>query len=124
MDSKEKDYSEQIDKTVETITTHVEKKSGTGLTSTINKWIDTLEDHKDLKTIASDLKKLKTAYEDKNFEKVVTLMATLGEETTKAAEMAKGSEATKIKALGKALLLDQKRLLNLCNIYKALEKNN
>lgn len=110
MDSKEKDYSEQIDKTVETITTHVEKKSGTGLTSTINKWIDTLEDHKDLKTIASDLKKLKTAYEDKNFEKVVTLMATLGEETTKAAEMAKGSEATKIKALGKALTAGSKTI--------------
>ena len=110
METKEKNYSEQIDKTIETITIHVEKKSGTGLTSTINKWIDTLEDHKDLKTIASDLKKLETAFEDKNFEKVVTLMATLGEETTKAAEMAKGSEATKIKSLGKALTSGSKTI--------------
>jgi hypothetical protein len=53
---------------------------------------------------------LKTAFEDKNFEKVVTLMATLGEETTKAAEMAKGSEATKIKALGKALSTGSKTI--------------
>ena len=113
METKEKDYAEQIDKTVETIAAHVEKKSGTGLSSTINKWIDTLEDHKDLKTIASDLKKLEKAFEDKNFEKVVTLMATLGEETTKAAEMAKGSEATKIKALGKALTAGSKTIAKL-----------
>jgi len=113
METKEKDYTEQIDKTVETIAAHVEKKSGTGLSSTINKWIDTLEDHKDLKTIASDLKKLEKAFEDKNFEKVVTLMATLGEETTKAAEMAKGSEATKIKALGKALTAGSKTIAKL-----------
>ena len=110
METKEKNYSEQIDKTVETIAAHVEKKSGTGLSSTINKWIDTLEDHKDLKMIASDLKKLEIAFENKNFEKVVTLMATLGEETTKAAEMAKGSEATKIKALGKALTAGSKTI--------------
>lgn len=113
METKEKDYAEQIDKTVETIAAHVEKKSGTGLSSTINKWIDTLEDHEDLKTIASDLKKLEKAFEDKNFEKVVTLMATLGEETTKAAEMAKGSEATKIKALGKALTAGSKTIAKL-----------
>ena len=113
METKEKDYTEQIDKTVETIASHVEKKSGTGLSSTINKWIDTLEDHKDLKTIASDLKKLEKAFEDKNFEKVVTLMATLGEETTKAAEMAKGVEATKIKALGKALTAGSKTIAKL-----------
>ena len=113
METKEKDYAEQIDKTVETIAAHVEKKSGTGLSSTINKWIDTLADHKDLKTIASDLKKLEKAFEDKNFEKVVTLMATLGEETTKAAEMAKGSEATKIKALGKALTAGSKTIAKL-----------
>ena len=37
-------------------------------------------------------------------------MATLGEETTKAAEMAKGSEATKIKALGKALSTGSKTI--------------
>jgi hypothetical protein len=110
METKEKNYSEQIDATVETISTHVEKKSATGLTTTINKWIDVLEDHKDLKTIASDLKKLQKAIEDKNFEKAVTLMATLGEETTKAAEMADGNEATKIKSLGKALTTSSKAI--------------
>jgi hypothetical protein len=110
METKEKSYAEQIEATVETIATHVEKKSGTGLTTTINKWIDVLEDHKDLKTIAGNLKKLKTAIDDKNVEKAVTLMATLGEETTKAAEMAEGSEATKIKSLGKALTSGSKAI--------------
>lgn len=110
METKEKNYAEQIDKTVETIATHVEKKSGTGLTSIINKWIDILEDHKDLKSIASNLKKLQQAIEDKKVDKAVTLMATLGEETTKAAEMAEGSEATKIKSLGKALTAGSKAI--------------
>lgn len=110
METKEKNYAEQIDATVMTINTHVEKKSGTGLTTTISKWIDVLEDHKDLKTIAANLKKLQKAIEDKNFEKAVTLMATLGEETTKAAEMADGSEATKIKSLGKALTTSSKAI--------------
>lgn len=113
METKEKNYTEQIEATVETITTHVEKKSGTGLSTTINKWIDVLEDHKDLKTIASNLKKLKTAIDDKNVEKAITLMATLGEETTKAAEMADGSEATKIKSLGKALTSGSKAIANM-----------
>jgi hypothetical protein len=63
-----------------------------------------------LKTIAGNLKKLKTAIDDKNVEKAVTLMATLGEETTKAAEMAEGSEATKIKSLGKALTSGSKAI--------------
>ena len=40
-------------------------------------------------------------------------MATLGEETTKAAEMAKGVEATKIKALGKALTAGSKTIAKL-----------
>ena len=110
METKEKNYAEQIDKTVETIATHVEKKSGTGLTSIINKWIDILEDHKDLKSIASNLKKLQQAIEDKKVDKAVTLMATLGEETTKAAEMAEGGEATKIKSLGKALTAGSKAI--------------
>ena len=110
METKEKDYTEQIDKTVRTISDHVEKKLGTGLTTVINKWIDILEDHKELKSIASNLKKLLQAIEDKHIEKAVTLMATLGEDTTKASEMANGSEATKIKALGKALTSGSKAI--------------
>jgi hypothetical protein len=110
METKEKNYAEQIDKTAETIATHVEKKSATGLSTTINKWIDTLEEHKDLKSIAGNLKKLQQAIEDKKGDKIVTLMATLGEETTKAAEMAEGSDVTKIKALGKSLTAGSKAI--------------
>jgi len=101
---------EEMDKTVATITTHVKKKSETSLTTTINKWIHILIEHRDLKTITTDLKKLKTALEDKNAEKVVTLIASLGEETTKAAAMAKGREGTTIKALEKALTTGSKTI--------------
>lgn len=110
MEAKEKDYADQIEKTVTTIETHVEKKSATGLSTTIDKWIDVLEEHKDLKTVASNLKKLKKAIDDKDAEKIVELMATLGEETTKASEMAEGKEATKIKVLGKALTAGSKAI--------------
>lgn len=114
MESKEKtnakSYGAEIDATVETIENHVEKKSGTGLTTTINKWIDTLEDHKELKTVASNLKKLKEAIDAKDTKKAVTLMETLGEQTTKAAAEAEGAEATKIKHLGKALTTASKAI--------------
>ncbi|MBC7641155.1 MAG: hypothetical protein H7174_02260 [Flavobacterium sp.] len=110
METKEKNYTEQIDATVETITTHVEKKSVTGLTTTLSKWIDVLEDHKDLKTIAANLKKLKQAIDDKEGKKIVSLMETLGEQVSDAAEMATGTEATKIKHLGKALTSGSKAI--------------
>lgn len=113
MEKKEKSYAEQIDTTAETIATHVEKKSVSGVSTTINKWIDVLTDHKDLKLIAGNLTKLKTAIEDKDAKKIVSLMETLGTETTKAAEMAEGSEATKIKSLGKALTAGSKTLAKL-----------
>jgi len=99
----EKNYGSQIDSTVKTIEDHVEKKSATGVTGTINKWIDALEDHEDLKTIGSNLNKLKEAVESKDSAKIVSLLGTLGEQTTKAADEAEGAEATKIKHLGKAL---------------------
>jgi hypothetical protein len=99
----ENNYEAQIDTTVSTIEGHVEKKSIAGLSGTINKWIDTLEDHKGFKTIAGNLSKLKDAIESKDADKIVSLLATLGEETSKAAEKANGTEATKIKHLGKAL---------------------
>ena len=110
METKEKNYGTQIDSTIETIQNHVEKKSGTGLTSTINKWIDTLEDHKGFKTIASNLNKLKEAIDGKNGEEAVALLATLGEQTTAAADKAEGAEATKIKHLGKALTTASKAI--------------
>jgi hypothetical protein len=40
-------------------------------------------------------------------------METLGEQTTKAAEMAEGTEGTKIKALGKALISGSKAISKL-----------
>ena len=110
METKEKNYTKQIDKTVETITAHVEKKSGTGLTTTISKWIDVLDEHKELRTIAADLKKLQQAIEDKDTQKAITLMATLGEETIKVADDAEGSEKMKIKALGKSLTTASKTI--------------
>jgi len=99
----EKDHGTQIDSTVKSIEDHVEKKTITGVSASINKWIDTLETHKGLKTIASNLNKLKDAIESKETKKIATLLETLGEETTKAADGADGAEATKIKNLGKAL---------------------
>ena len=110
MEIKEKDYTEHLDKTVKTVNDHVEKKSAAGLTTTINKWVDVLDEHKELKTIASNLKKLLQAIDDKNGQKIITLMETLGEETTKAAETAEGTEATKIKALGKTLTTGAKAI--------------
>lgn len=110
METKEKNHGTHIDSTIETIQNHVEKKSGTGLTSTINKWIDILEDHKDFKTIASNLNKLKDAIDSKDGEQAVALLATLGEQTTTAADKAEGAEATKIKHLGKALTTASKAI--------------
>lgn len=109
----ETNYGSQIDSTVKTIDEHVEKKSVAGVAGTINKWIDTLEDHEDLKTIASNLNKLKEAIESKDFKKVATLLETLGDETTKAADEAEGAEATKIKHLGKVLTTTSKAIAKL-----------
>lgn len=99
----EQNYEVQIDTTVSTIEGHVERRSLVGLSGTIEKWIGTLENYKELQTISGNLSKLKDAIESKNSDKIVSLLATLGEETSKAAQNAKGSEATRIKHLGKAL---------------------
>ena len=109
----EKSHGSQIDSTVKTIEEHLEKKSATGVSGVINKWIDTLEDHKSLKTIASNLHKLKEALESKDFKKVATLLETLGEQTTKAADAEEGAEATKIKHLGKVLATTSKAIAKL-----------
>jgi len=111
--SVEKSYSSQIDSTVKTIEEHIEKKSVSGIAVTIKKWIDVLEDQKGLKTIATNLNKLKDAIESKDFKKVATLLETLGEETTKVAGEAEGAEATKIKHLGKVLTTTSKAIAKL-----------
>jgi len=109
----EKNYGSQIDATVKTVEEHVAKKSGTGVTGVISKWIETLEEHKDLKTIATNLSKLKEAMEGKDFKKVATLLETLGEQTTRAAGETKDAEATKIKHLGKVLTTTSKAIAKL-----------
>lgn len=106
----EKNYEVQIDSAVKAIEDHVEKKSTTGVSGAINKWIETLESNKGLKTIASNLTKLKEALESKDADKIVTLLETLGEQTTKAADEAEGAEATKIKHLGKVLTTASKTI--------------
>jgi len=102
-----------IDSTIKTIEDHVEKGSTAGVATSINSWIKTLESHKELKTIASDLEKLKEAISAKDGKKIADLMTALGSETTKAAESAKGGEATKIKHLGKALSTAAKAIAKL-----------
>lgn len=93
----------EIDSTIKAIEEHVEKGTTTGVATTISGWIKTLEDYPELKTIGADLGKLKEAISAKNGKKIVDIMTKLGTATTEAAESAEGSEATKIKHLGKAL---------------------
>ena len=92
-----------IDSTIETLETHVEKESTTGVTSTINSWIKTLSEHKELKGIATDLEKLQDALAKKDGKSITSLLTKLGDETTKAGENAEEGDAKKIKMLGKAL---------------------
>lgn len=97
-----------LNATIEMIEKDVEKKSLTGASGAINKWITTLDMHEELKSISDKLQKLKNAIADKNGKKIVELMTEAGEETTKAAEMAEGDEAKKIKMLGKCLTASAK----------------
>jgi hypothetical protein len=98
-----KQNATHIDSTVKAIENGVEKGSTTGVLTTINGWIKTLESHPELKGIGSNLKKLKEAISAKDGKKIVELMTKLGLETTKAAESAEGGEVTKVKHLGKAI---------------------
>lgn len=99
----EKDYSKNLDSTTMMVEDHVEKKDLTGVSSSISGWITKLGEYDSLKTVAADLEKLKAALSEKDGKKIVSLMATLGSETTKAAASAHGDEVSKIKNLGKAL---------------------
>jgi hypothetical protein len=95
--------STHIDATVKTIEGSVAKSSTTGASTSITSWIKTLNDYPELSGIASNLKKLKEAITLRDGKKIADLMTKLGDETTKAAESAEGSEATKVKHLGKAI---------------------
>jgi len=53
--------SNHLDSTIESLEHEIEKKSTTGASTSISSWIKTLSSHKELKHIADDLEKLKTA---------------------------------------------------------------
>ncbi len=97
------DSTSNIDSTIESIEQHLEKKSPSGVTTSINTWIKALSGNKDLKDIASDLEDLKEALTEKDGKKIVELMTSLGEKTTASAESAEGNDAKGVKKLGKAL---------------------
>jgi hypothetical protein len=99
-----------LQETIEMIEKDVEKKSHTGASGAITKWITTLNKHDELKPISTKLEKLKEAIADKDGEKIVELMTSLGEATTKAAEEAEGDDAKKIKMLGKCLVTAAKAI--------------
>ncbi len=101
--------SKQLDETASVIQEHVESRSTSVLTS-INHWISVLDDKKELKGITKGLESLKKALTDKDGKKIVELMTSLGNDTVECAEAAKGAEATKIKAIGKALLAGAKTI--------------
>ena len=92
-----------IDSTIESIDQLIEKKSVSGVSTAISGWIKTLGGNDDLKGIASDLEDLKEAISQKDGKKIVELMTSLGEQTTAAADSAKGDDAKGVKKLGKAL---------------------
>jgi uncharacterized membrane protein YvbJ len=99
-----------LNETIEMIEKDVEKKSITGASGAITKWITTLTKYDELKPISTKLEKLKEAIADKDGEKIAELMTSLGEVTTKAAEEAKGDDAKKIKMLGKCLVTAAKAI--------------
>lgn len=103
MSTTEAQNQKHIDSTIESIEEQVKKESLTGTSNSIGTWMKTLSEHKELKGIAGDLEKLKTAISDKDGKKIVDLMNKLGEETTKAAEQAEGDASKSIKQLGKTL---------------------
>jgi hypothetical protein len=96
-------HSMEIDSTIASVEELVKKESVSGASGAITKWIEALSSHKELKGIAGNLEKLKEAISAKNGKKIVELMTTLGEETTKASMHAEGDESQKIKNLGKTL---------------------
>lgn len=99
-----------LNETIEMIEKDVEKKSIAGASGAITKWITTLTKHDELKPISAKLEKLKEAIADKDGEKIVELMTSLGEAATKAAEDAEGDDAKKIKMLGKCLVTAAKAI--------------
>jgi arginine deiminase len=109
-ETKQNSESAHLDASVEMIEQGVEKKSLTGASTAITKWITTLDKHKEFKGISGTLEKLKKAIADKDGKKIVELMNSAGEETIKAAEEADSDDAKKIKMLGKCLVTASKAI--------------
>jgi hypothetical protein len=103
-------HAPEIDSTIEKIESHVEKGTPTGVKATINTWIKKLGEQEGLSGISDNLEKLQDALEVKDGKKIISLLTTLGEDTTAAAADAEGKDATKVKALGKALSTAAKAL--------------
>ncbi|MCY7291322.1 MAG: hypothetical protein LH615_03985 [Ferruginibacter sp.] len=114
-ESKTSSYASEIDSTIEKIESHVEKGTPTGVKTVIGTWVKKLSEHEDLSAIGADLEKLQDALEAKDGKKIISLLTSLGEDTTAAAEKAEGKESTKIKALGKALSAAAKALGKMTN---------
>lgn len=102
-ETKQTSQATHLQATADEIEKDVEKQTTTGATGAISKWITILDKHDGLKPISENLQKLKEAIADKDGAKIVKLMTSAGEATTKAAEEAEGDEAKKIKMLGKCL---------------------
>lgn len=96
--------------TIEMIEKDVEKKSLIDSSGAITKWITTLDKYDELKPISTKLEKLKEAIAYKDGKKIVALMTSLGEATTKAAQDAEGDDAKKIKMMGKCLVTAAKAI--------------
>ena len=110
VEKKEASQVTHLSATIDMIEKDVEKESLTGAAGAISKWITTLDKHEDLKAISRTLEKLKEAIADKDGKLIVKLMTSAGEETNKAAEMAEGDEANKIKMLAKCLIAGAKAI--------------
>ena len=107
VEKKEASQVTHLSATIDMIEKDVEKKSLTGASGAITKWITALSDHSSLKPISTELEELKDAIAEKDGKKIVELLTSLGEATTKAAN---GEDQKKIKMLGESLITAAKAI--------------
>lgn len=109
----EKSQAEYLDATIQLLEKDVDSETTKGAQVSLNGWIKTVSEHKELKGIADDLHSLKEAITAGEGKTIVDLLTKLGKETTDAAEKAEGSESGKFKKLGSALTKSAKALSKL-----------
>ena len=102
-----------LDSTLETLKHEIKNHSTSAAPASISSWITALSGNAALKPIADNLSKLKTAISEKNGAHIVSLMETLGTDTTKSAEKAEAKDKAKILALGKLLTESAKTISTL-----------